>query len=60
MYIPPVSCASCLLEVEFGHRLQEPLLPLLCSQLQNLLRVTGVQLRLSDRLHLQRWDTTGF
>lgn len=42
-----------LLEIQFGHCLQESLLPFLCSQLQNFLWVTGVQLRLSDRFYLR-------
>lgn len=42
-----------LLEIKFGHRLQKSLLPFLCSQLQNFLRVTGVQLCLTNCLHLQ-------
>ena len=50
---PAVVC-SRLLEIQFCHRLQESLLPLLSRQLQHFLWVTGVQLRLSDRLYLRR------
>lgn len=43
-----------LLEIQFGHRLQEPLLSFLCSQLQHFLWVAGVQLGLSDRFYLKK------
>lgn len=48
-----------LLEIKFGHGLQKSLLSLLRSQLQNLLRVTGVQLCLSNRFHLQKRQALG-
>lgn len=41
-------------EVELGHGLQEPLLPLVSGELQNFLWVAAVQLRLADGFHLNR------
>lgn len=51
---PSKKSDKCLLEVQFGHGLQESLLPFLCSQLQHFLRVAGVQLCLSDRFYLKK------
>lgn len=57
MYIIVFGCccfflSEFTLKVKFCHGLEEFLLSLLSSELQNLLRVAGVELRLSDSFDL--------